>query len=70
MRGVLAAMQITEVNEYRREVSEVRDMKEMVNNVQFSNLSQTGQKSILNKYEKSDCHSNFILISQLSKSST
>ncbi|CAG9532957.1 unnamed protein product [Cercopithifilaria johnstoni] len=44
VRAILAAMQITEVNEYRREVSEARDIKE----VKFSTLS-TGQKSTLNK---------------------
>lgn len=48
VRAVLAAMQITEVDEYRREVSEARNMKE----TQLSNLSPVGQKSTLIKYIK------------------
>uniref|UniRef100_A0A5S6PE75 CNNM transmembrane domain-containing protein n=1 Tax=Brugia malayi TaxID=6279 RepID=A0A5S6PE75_BRUMA len=43
VRAVLEAMQITEVNEYRREVSEARSMKEM-SNAQFSDLSSFGRK--------------------------
>ncbi|VDM06721.1 unnamed protein product [Wuchereria bancrofti] len=48
VRAVLEAMQITEVNEYRREVSEARNMKEM-SNAQFSDLSSLKQKSTLIK---------------------
>uniref|UniRef100_A0A0R3RSU9 CNNM transmembrane domain-containing protein n=1 Tax=Elaeophora elaphi TaxID=1147741 RepID=A0A0R3RSU9_9BILA len=47
VRSVLTAMQITEVNEYRREISEARDIKEII-----SNLPPIGQKSSLNKYKQ------------------
>ncbi|KAM3715773.1 Metal transporter CNNM4 [Dirofilaria immitis] len=55
VRAVLAAMQIIEVNEYRREVSEAKDtkIKEVIsNNAEFSSLSSSGQKSTINKYQK------------------
>ncbi|KAL3985410.1 hypothetical protein ACH3XW_38520 [Acanthocheilonema viteae] len=48
VRAVLAAMQITEINEYRREVSEARNVKE-ISDVKFSNLSSDGRRSTLRK---------------------
>ncbi|EFO26510.1 hypothetical protein LOAG_01980 [Loa loa] len=45
VRAILAAMQITEVNEYRREVSEARNVKKVINNPQLSDLSSVGHKS-------------------------
>ncbi|VDP12265.1 unnamed protein product [Onchocerca flexuosa] len=48
MRAVLAAMQIIEMDEYRREVSETK--KEVISNAELT-LSSVGQNSTLSKYE-------------------
>ncbi|VDK86735.1 unnamed protein product [Litomosoides sigmodontis] len=48
VRAILMAMQITEVNEYRREVSEARNTKDATSNVKFSNSPPIGQKSTPN----------------------
>ncbi|VDM91776.1 unnamed protein product [Onchocerca ochengi] len=51
VRAILAALQIIEMDEYRREVSEAKDtcIKEVISNAELSNLSSNGQKSTLSK---------------------
>lgn len=50
VQAVLMAMQITEMDEYRREVSEVRNTKDTISNARLTDLSSADQRSTLTKY--------------------